>query len=62
MNIHSMRRMALWICCSSALACGDEQGTERERFGFSVPPGPIPQTVTCNRNGPAKPVYEACVP
>jgi hypothetical protein len=33
-----------------------------QRFGFAVPQGAIPQTLTCSRNGPAKPVYEACVP
>jgi hypothetical protein len=32
------------------------------RFGFSVPEGAIPQTLMCSRNGPAKPVFEACVP
>lgn len=33
-----------------------------ERFGFIVPPGAIPQTLTCNRADPPKPVYEACMP
>lgn len=33
-----------------------------KRFGFSVPPGAIPQTLMCSRNGAAKAVYEACVP
>jgi hypothetical protein len=33
-----------------------------DRFEFVVPEGPIPQTVTCNQGGPAKPVYEACMP
>jgi hypothetical protein len=33
-----------------------------KRFGFSVPEVAIPQTLMCSRSGPAKPVFEACVP
>jgi hypothetical protein len=33
-----------------------------DRFGFVVPEGPIPQTVTCNSGDPPEPVYEECVP
>lgn len=33
-----------------------------ERFGFFTPPGPIPQTVECNRNQPGTAVYHACMP
>jgi hypothetical protein len=33
-----------------------------QRFGFVVPPGAIPQTLSCNRTDPPKPEYEACVP
>jgi hypothetical protein len=33
-----------------------------ERFEFSVPEGPLPQTVECNRGEAGKPVYEACMP
>jgi hypothetical protein len=32
-----------------------------QRFGFFVPPGAIPETLSCNRNMPM-PVYEACTP
>lgn len=33
-----------------------------ERFGFQVPEGPIPQTLSCNRDRPGKAVFEDCVP